>query len=68
MLGLAFKEATLEVSFRTPAYSDETPTTVALEMIREIYFGGTSDLYRTLVEREGLVESIGASSAPWCAA
>jgi zinc protease len=52
---------TLEVSFRTPAYSDETPTTAALEMIREIYFGGTSDLYRQLVEQDGLAESVGAS-------
>jgi zinc protease len=52
---------TLEISFHTPAYSDETPGTAALEMIREIYFGGTSDIYRKLVEKEGLVESIGAS-------
>lgn len=52
---------TLDISFRTPAYSDETPATAALEMIREIYFGETSDIYRRLVEQEGLVESIGAS-------
>ena len=52
---------TLEVSFRTPAYSDETPAIAAIEVIREIYFGGTSDLYRKLVEQDGVVESIGAS-------
>jgi zinc protease len=52
---------TLTVSFRTPAYSEETPATAALEMIREIYFGGTSDLYRKLVEQEGLAESVSAS-------
>lgn len=52
---------TLEISFRTPAYGDKTPATAALEIIREIHFGGTSDLYRKLVEEEKLTESIRAS-------
>ncbi len=52
---------TLEVSFRTPAYSDTGPTTAALELIAELYFGRTSALYRELVDEKGLIESIRAS-------
>jgi zinc protease len=52
---------TLELSFRTPAFSDQGPTTAALELVREIYFGATSDLYRKLVEGEKLAESVNAS-------
>jgi zinc protease len=51
----------LEVSFRTPGFSDTDPSSAALATVGEIYFGQTSDLYRSLVERQGLAESIGAS-------
>lgn len=51
----------LEVSFRTPGYDDATGASVALELIREVYFSRTSSLYRELVDERGLAEDLEAS-------
>ena len=51
----------LDLSFRTPAYDEKTLSTASLELIREAYFGTTSDLYRELVLERRWLESVSAS-------
>jgi zinc protease len=51
----------IDLSFRTPAYDESTKETAALELIRDLWFGETSDLYQRLVLDRRVAESIGAN-------
>ncbi len=51
----------LDISFRTPAYGEQDRTVAALQMLRELVFGETSPLHRSLVLEERVVESLHAS-------
>jgi zinc protease len=50
----------VDISFRTPAYSDSTHETAALELISTLWFGPTSAIHRDLVLNRRIAESIGA--------
>jgi zinc protease len=50
----------VDISFRTPAYSESTRETAALEMIAALWFGETSPIHRDLVLDRRIAESIGA--------
>jgi zinc protease len=51
----------IDISFRAPAYDESTKETAALELIRDLWFGETSEIYRELVLDRGVAESIGAN-------
>lgn len=51
----------LDLSFHTPAFDENRRVTAALELVGDLFFGETSDLYRELVLERRLVESVGAS-------
>jgi zinc protease len=46
------------VGFHGPAFSTDFPNYAALEVLLDLYFGETSDLYQDLVERRQLVDQL----------
>lgn len=50
----------VDISFHTPAYSDSTHETAALELLAALWFGETSAIHRDLVLSRRVAESIGA--------
>src|SRR5262249_24343388 len=52
---------TLAIAFHGPAFSETQNDLPALQILYDLYFGSTSDLYRRLVEREQKVDSLSTS-------
>jgi zinc protease len=52
------------VAFRAPAFSETSREWVALDVLSDLAFGPTSDLYRRLVEREQKVDRLRGSVSP----
>jgi zinc protease len=50
----------LAVAFHGPRFSEKDKDLAALNILYDLYFGRTSDLYRRLVEREQKVDSLSA--------
>ncbi|HKD42907.1 MAG TPA: pitrilysin family protein [Myxococcaceae bacterium] len=50
----------LTVSFHGPAFSETKPDLPAMDILYDLNFGPTSDLYRRLVQREQKVDSLSA--------
>ncbi len=50
------------VGFRAPAFSDTEKDYAALDMLANVYFGNTSDLYKKLVVAEQKVDEFGAGN------
>ena len=53
----------LYVSFRNPAFSETNNDNAALDMVANLFFGPTSDLYKKLVQREQKVDGFGAGNS-----
>ena len=53
----------VSVAFHGPAFSTSERDYAALDLLLELQFGETSDLYQRLVEREQIVDQLGASNA-----
>ena len=51
------------VSFHGPAFSETAKDSVALDLLQELWFGSTSDLYNKLVVVEQKVRSLGYDNA-----
>jgi zinc protease len=52
----------LAIGYKTPAYSDTTKDTAALEALAELAFSPNSDLYQRLVVQEQKVDAIGGNA------
>jgi len=52
----------LNIAYRTPAYSDTEIDTAALDLLAEVGFSETSELYQKLVIQEQKVDILGASN------
>lgn len=50
------------VAFRNPAFSETNPDNAALDMVSDIWFGQTSDIYKKLVVAEQKVDVFNASN------
>ena len=48
----------LAVAFHGPAFSERDPASAAVDMLFELYFGGTSELYTDLVVKRRLVDQL----------
>ncbi len=46
------------IAFHGPAFSDSTKDFAAMDMIMDLYFGETSDIYKRLVEQEQKVDGL----------
>lgn len=49
----------LAIAFHGPAFSETDKDFAAIDLLLDLYFGPTSDLYRRLVERDQLVDQFG---------
>ncbi len=54
----------LIVAFHGPAFSDATKDFAAADMLLDLWFGPTSDLYKKLVEQEQIVDDFGVFFGP----
>ena len=52
------------VNFHAPAFSETDKEFAALELLFEVWFGNTSDVYRTLVQKEQKVNQMMADVSP----
>jgi len=50
------------VAFRNPAFSETNPDNAAMDMVADIWFGQTSDIYKKLVVDEQKVDAFDASN------
>ncbi|MCC7364447.1 MAG: insulinase family protein [Dehalococcoidia bacterium] len=48
----------VSVAFHGPAFSDGEPAYAALDILMDLFFGETSDLYQRLVEQEQVVDQL----------
>ncbi|HVD62505.1 MAG TPA: pitrilysin family protein [Gemmatimonadaceae bacterium] len=53
----------LYVSFRNPAFSETNKDNAALDMVANLFFGQTSDIFKKLVQREQKVDGLGAGNS-----
>ncbi|HET9004569.1 MAG TPA: insulinase family protein, partial [Gemmatimonadaceae bacterium] len=51
------------VAFRNPAFSETNPDNAAMDMVSDIWFGQTSDIYKKLVVDEQKVDVLSASNS-----
>jgi zinc protease len=52
------------VAFHGPAFSDTTKEFAAADMLIDLWFGPTSDIYKKLVEQEQVVDALGTFFGP----
>ncbi len=52
------------VAFHGPAFSDATKAFAATDMLLDLWFGPTSDIYKKLVEQEQVVDALGTFFGP----
>jgi zinc protease len=52
------------VAFHGPAFSDENKEFASVDMLLDLWFGPTSDLYKKLVEQEQVVDALGSFFGP----
>jgi zinc protease len=52
----------LAVAFRNPAFSETNPDNAAMDMVSDIWFGQTSDIYKKLVVDEQKLDILSASN------
>ncbi len=50
------------VAFRNPAFSETNPENAAMDMVSDIWFGQTSDIYKKLVVAEQKVDALSAGN------
>lgn len=48
----------ISIGFHGPAFSDEEPDYAALDLLLDLQFGPTSEIYKRLVEREQVVDQL----------
>ncbi|HUQ20188.1 MAG TPA: pitrilysin family protein [Gemmatimonadaceae bacterium] len=53
----------LFVSFRNPAFSETNKDNAALDLVANLFFGQTSEIFKKLVQREQKVDGLGASNS-----
>ncbi|MFL5562528.1 MAG: M16 family metallopeptidase [Gemmatimonadaceae bacterium] len=52
----------IAVAFRNPAFSETNPDNAAMDMVSDIWFGETSDIYKKLVVNEQKVDALSANN------
>jgi zinc protease len=52
----------ISVAFRNPAFSEVRPDNAAMDMVANLWFGETSELYKELVIRDQKVDFVGADN------